>query len=260
MSANPIATQTPLTVIPKPDGQPRTGFLIEAHLLNEIKLDALRSQLLSAGKIAQDEVFVDQGVPVDQNREKTTDAYIVIDDSGDQRSIQVMSGSAAKHFWAIELWKSKLPAIDATSSAIPGHPSDGTESPVARSVSELSRSEQLAVLQNCGLFPRSLESATCAALRMGGTEIERAAINIVKCERIRIIEPQTTREDRILLSRSEEMQKWNSNLVDTTTLGMNVPLLFGFATASERRESADTIAQGQTVYLTRTLTVLKAEV
>lgn len=279
MADTSTIAQVELNIVTRPDGAIRGGCRMDEQSLHAAKLKTLRQVLAGAGVIKEEEVFLDQGVPVDRTREEAIDAIDIVLVLGDWISIEIMSKQAAEYFLRLEAWKEQLPIIDATGYQVTLDKPRRDEynlgvaagkegendirtgpKPAAEARSELTVNELQALLNYCRLFPRQLEPATCAALRLGNEEIEFGTSNVITCKKIRILGSETSREDRVRVSQSEDMRRWQTELLDSNNLGIHIPLLFGIKASSARRDERQTFEQGDTVHISRVLSLPKAEV
>jgi hypothetical protein len=270
-----------VSVLPH-SGSRRPPSPVSKAALGAMNLDNLRTALVKERQMAADDRFLDQGVPVDPVREKTTNAVEILSGAGICRSVEVMTRKEAEVFEELERWKEQLPPIDAagyrvslekpvvseyevsTGAAGGGQVGFGavtvTPKGSAMAMTALTLDQQEVLLRNCGLYPRPVETAACAALRINTSDVEFGAARIITCERVRILQPQTAREDRVTFSHTRELHRWQMQLVDSSSLAFSIPLLFGLKVTRSRSEETDTLAKGETVHLGKLLALPKAEV
>lgn len=272
-----------LKITRKPEGiggKDKVHRILKSQLFS-MKLDALRKILLDKGYIMPEDSFVDQGVPKPKDQEASIDVQDILIGKNNDLSIEVYSKAEATKSTTNDIWKQYVPDIkasnfkvdlqkpnlaDYTFSADQTVKQQGFGSidvPIkkneAQVFSELAPATQQAILNKCRLYPRPGDLATCAALRVDN-DIEFCAANIITAKAITLVESNTSREDRVSFSYSEELSKWQTYLVESSKLGASVPLTFDSSGEGGHTQTDQKFTKGSTIYLSKVLALPKAEV
>src|SRR5579875_83255 len=227
-----------LKIVRKPEGLGGTDktYKVKRPDLDNMMLPALRTALVERGYILAEDKFRDSGVVISDEREKSTKVNDLIDPAAP--SIDLVSEKEAERAGKLDKWKDYVPEIKASDFKVDltkptlqdykftedktttegqgfGSVVVPIKSKQARAFSELSQDEQKKILKNCRLYPREGDSATCAALRMDN-DIDFSGENIVLCDSIQMLSSNTSREDLIDFSYSEEISKWQTSLVEAS--------------------------------------------
>jgi Jacalin-like lectin domain/MAC/Perforin domain len=273
-----------LNVLRKPQGiggKDKILKISKTQLL-AMNLKDLAATLLAKGYILGGDLFVDQGVPIDEDRAaEMTGADILVEDDV-TFSIELLSKSEAAKSTENDKWKDYVPNVKASDFKVnlqepkladytfakdqtidqkDGFGSIAIKTPVAnaRQLSDLTEQEQEKLLINCRLYPRKGDLATCAALSMSD-DIDFCGSNILTCKSIRLESSQLSRQDTVNFSYSEELSKWQTYMVEASKLGVSVPHTFGLNVEGGHSSTKQIFARGVTAHLSKVLSLPKAEV
>ena len=252
---------------------------------NAMKVSQLREGLQNRKWIYDTDLFVDQGVAIEKDKEDTVDVKDIVSEDGDGASrkivVEVHSKDHAKTTQASDKWNEYKPKVDASSYKVnltkptlsdftptgdlTSELGDGLGSVVIRtdgkpvSLSELTEAQQNQMLRNCRLYPRETDLATCAAL-MVNDRIEFSPRNGIVCKKINIETSPYMRRDAITVSYSETLGKWQSYLVEASKLGVCVPLTFEAQGGGGHSEVDERFESGVEVHVNKTLSLPKANI
>jgi hypothetical protein len=250
--------------------------------LDTMKLAELRGILVQKGWMLAEDLFLEQGAPKDTKEEESTLVSEITEGEKDPKTITLCSKSEAGIIREDDTSGDYKPKIDASAYQVnlnkpvlgdyvfapdmtEGHGTGFGSIPLplpkgdAVTLSDLTASQQQTLLENCRLYPRKGDTATCAALRVN-EQIEFSGHNTIVCKKVILQSVEVMREDVISVSYSEEIRKWQSYMVQATKLGANVPL-----TAEAQAEGGSTqideeFSKDVRIHLSKVLSLPKAEV
>lgn len=253
------------------DGKDKTHKVTQGEL-DAMTLAGLRTALVGAGYMEADDKFTDQGVEVDPATEaarKVTSILTADKALGLRSKAEVDKAAWEKDAPKIDLSKytpdlkppaapSHTPATDQTGQAPPGFGSIVAPD-TARTFSELDEPTLRAILTDSRLYPTSTQSPACAALVVKN-DVDFAAENIVQCKTIETLGSRFSRVDTIHFTYSEEMMKWNKQMVTDTSAGSTIPQIFGLQGSYRHETSRLKFRQHATACLTATIALPKLRV
>lgn len=227
-------------------------------------LAKLRPLLEARKYMLPEDAFVDQGLPI----EKTSEADFRVSSFAD--SLAISSAGEITKQKKEEKWKEDAPKIDLKpytanveapklsgydpSKDHTGQAPQGfggvTVSGNAKRFSQISANEIEAILSDSRLYPRHDAEPACSALEVGEDDIEFARNNIVTCKQIRVNGVPCSRVDTVNFSYSENVQKWQRQLVSDSKTSASIPLVFGFDASYRQEDQQQHFQKNVTVYLT----------
>ena len=240
-------------------GRPNVLKWTTQRELEAMTLADLRRRLVEWDPSLDEDRFQESGIPVDRGAETKIDAFDIVDCEARPKTLRMATAQAGDNAPTLseeERWREALPALELTGSGEPR--TGGGES--ALTMESLTASEQEGVLRNCGLYPAPLRPETSAALRFGDQEIEFGKTRYVRCGKVRVLPAGRSRDERVVVSNSEEEHLLRSRLVDVENLDFTFPLFLRLRAKRTTVNGAETLTKAGHIRVARLLALPKAEV